>query len=121
MGGEEGVPFLTNDPKYKDVVYFGIMRCPKCGYETTVTNIHRSCPKTPADQELTRMNYCYTHKTFHYKPGPNGKTVWLGHRSVVMVYSGYVGRFGKRKRRYKPKDEEEKQKLRIGWGVVFEK
>lgn len=40
---------LTSHPKWQDNV---LHRCPLCGYETTVTNIHRNCPEAPIDPNI---------------------------------------------------------------------
>jgi len=107
--------FLTSDLKYRDFVWLPIMKCPKCGYETTVTNICRSCPETPADQKLTCPVLCGTHEMVHQKDG-----VFLGHRSVIMEYTGKVQKLGEeRTREYVPKNDDEKLKLWTGYGVVF--
>ena len=74
---------LSNDRKDLQKALFPIMRCPKCGYESTVTNVCRTCMKN-------------------------------------MVYTGYVRRHMGRKRKYVPKNDDEKLKLHIGWAVVFE-
>lgn len=67
---------LTNHPDWSRSA---LCRCPLCGYETTVTNIHRSCPEAPTIVELVRQKYCYTHKTVHVK---NGK--FVDYASVLM-------------------------------------
>jgi hypothetical protein len=112
---------LSNDPKDIDKVWFGIMRCPKCGYETTVTNVHRGCPKTPAVIELTRPVFCETHNVVHMRKNSDGTITYLGHQYVPMEYSGYVKKAGtNKKRKFTPKDADELGKLTSGWGVVFE-
>ena len=59
-------------------------RCPLCGYESTVTNIHRRCPEAPLTVELVSPHFCYAHNESHYKKDEYGNTVWLGHASVPM-------------------------------------
>jgi len=119
------MPRLSNDRADDDKIYLSIMRCPRCNYSTIVTNVCRSCPKTPADQKLTGPQWCYTHDLAHCEIDPHtGKVIkWLGHQAVVMEYSGYVRKMAsitRRKRRYIPKNADEEQKLEIGYGVVFE-
>ena len=119
------MPRLSNDRTDDDKIYLGVMRCPRCDYESTVTNVHRSCPKTPADQGLICPVWCYTHEIAHCEIDPHtGKVVkWLGHQAVVMEYSGFVRKMAgltRRKRRYIPKNADEEQKLEVGWGVVFD-
>jgi len=112
---------FTNNPKEAKEIWLGVMRCPKCGYETTVTNIHRSCPQTPATEELVRPIFCYVHKVEHFRRNPDGSATYLGHQHVVMEYSGCIQKMGtNRRRKFIPKNEDEKQKLWLGLGVVFE-
>jgi hypothetical protein len=112
---------LSNDPKDLDKLWLSVMRCPKCGYETTVTNICRSCPETPATEELTRPVFCFIHNMYHTRKNPDGSITYLGHQHVAMEYSGYVQKAGtNRKRKFTPKDADELGKLCSGWGVVFE-
>ena len=112
---------LSNDAKDSDKLWLGVMYCPECGYKTTVTNICRSCPETPATEELTRPVFCEAHNMVHMRKNPDGTITYLGHQHVVMKYSGYVQKIGTNKRRkFTPKDAEEEGKLWTGWGVVFE-
>lgn len=111
---------LSNDLKDRDKIWLPIMKCPLCGYETTVTNVCRSCPKAPLTETLVRPRHCDSCGVVHSRV-ENGKTVFLDHKSILMEYSGFVQKLnGEEKRRYKPKDDDEKQKLWIGFGVVFE-
>lgn len=119
------MPRLSNDRADDDKIYLSIMKCPRCDYETTVTNICRNCPKTPADQGLTGPKWCYVHKQCHYIKDSKleGVIHYTGHQAVVMEYSGYVRKMAgltRRKRRYIPKNADEEQKLEIGWGIVFD-
>jgi hypothetical protein len=41
---------LSSHPRWSETV---LHRCPLCGYETDVTNIHRHCPKTPFDKTVS--------------------------------------------------------------------
>ena len=94
-----------------------IMVCPKCGYKTTSTNVCRRCPKTPADQPLTRTEYCHSCKTVHI--GPKG--VSMTHRTIIMEYSGKIRSCRTdKKKKFTPKDSE-MQAIWIGRAVVFEK
>ena len=117
------MPRLSNDRADDDKIYLGIMVCPRCNYESIVTNVHRSCPKTPADQGLIGPRWCYDHKQCHYIKDDKGVIHYTGHQAVVMEYSGYVRKMTgltRRKRRYIPRNADEEQKLEIGWGVVFD-
>jgi hypothetical protein len=71
---------LTN---YPDWIKSLLHRCPLCGYETTVTNIHRSCPEAPATEEITMPKFCFDHDTRH-SITVDGKIHWTSHKSVPM-------------------------------------
>jgi len=113
------LPRLSNDPKDADKIYFSVMRCPKCGYETTVTNVCRQCPKTAPTEEANRPVWCDTHKCFHHL---NGKHYM--HQSVNMIVTGKVSRInpktGRRMTRHYQGKPDELGKLWCGWGVVFD-
>lgn len=72
---------LTDHPLWSAGKY--ITKCPLCGYETTVTNIHRTCPEAPVTEECSRPVYCFDHETYHFVM-KNGEKVWTTHKAVLM-------------------------------------
>lgn len=60
-----------------------LCKCPLCGYETEVTNVHRNCPETPAIERIVLPKYCFEHETRHFIE-ENGKKIWTQHKSVIM-------------------------------------
>jgi hypothetical protein len=71
---------LTNHKDWHNSV---LCRCPLCGYETTVTNVHRNCPEAPATEEVVFPMYCFEHDTRHIVT-INGENHWTIHKSVPM-------------------------------------
>jgi len=111
---------ITSDLKYKDRMWLPIMGCPKCGYETTVTNICRNCPETPIIVKLTSPVFCGTHDCFHFKDNPDGTKTYLTHESVVMVYTGKVRKFSSDEIKEFEAKPDEMSKIWCGHGVVFD-
>ena len=128
---------LSSSRADMDKMWMPIMKCPRCGYTTTSTNICRQCRKTPADHalnpEMVRVNLpCPYDGKVHWVT-KDGKRYPAGHGYVSMVYTGRVqetfvqmkNRTGslasrQRTRAYQPKDADEAQSLWVGTGVVFD-
>jgi hypothetical protein len=105
---------LSCDPK--DKPWLPVMKCPLCGYESTVTNICRGCPETEPNEVTTVPQYCNKHKTYH--KNKNGE--YTSHQGVNMEYSGYVEEWGNNKRRKFTPTPDELSRIWIGYGVVYE-
>lgn len=58
-------------------------KCPACGYRSTVTNVCRTCPETPANQPARIPVWCHNHKRAHMI---DGKPV--SHKSLNMYATG---------------------------------
>lgn len=59
-------------------------KCFACGYRSTVTNVCRTCHKTPADRPATRFVFCSHHKVAHKLPDGTPSM----HRSLNMYATG---------------------------------
>lgn len=73
---------------FDERVWYRLFRCPKCGYETTVTNVCRQCHKMPLIEECWCPVWCSWHEVAHRV---NGK--WVAHRSIMMEETGWACRF----------------------------
>ena len=79
---------------FDERVWHQEFKCPLCGYKTTVTNVCRQCPMTPADEPARRHVFCGYHKEFHEIDGKP-----MLHRGVNMKPTEWAKRFNPNKNR----------------------
>lgn len=78
--------------KFDPRVWYQEFKCPKCSYKSIVTDVHRHCPNTPADNPATQFVYCSTHKTYHRDDKENPTM----HHSLPMEKTEWAKRFNPR-------------------------